>query len=169
MNIKSGEDILTQRILNLNYNIGRADVEVETTFTNPYSASTQLWSYGLIARDDPDSRDDEDLPHLKFVIDSHQQWTVSKVASEEPYYTDLAEGGASNIKLGDGETNHMKVRTVGNVAQLYINGQQVGGNIDISSVPHPGDIGVFTGYWEGSDRQGAVTQFENLRGELLDQ
>ncbi len=164
-----GEDILTQRTLNLNYGDGRADVEFEATFTNPYSANTQLWSYGLTVRYDPDRRDEQDLPHIKFVIDSQRGWTVSSVASEAPYYTHLATGNAPNIKTGDGAMNHIKVRTIGNVAQLYINGQQVGGNIDISSVPHPGDIGVFTGYWRDSSRAGAVTQFEDLRGKLLDQ
>ena len=167
-----GENILTQRILDLNYSDGRADVEFETTFTNPYSATTQLWSYGLTARYDPDSSDDDEdgeLPHIKFVIDSQQDWTVSEVAFVEPYFTHLARGSASNIKTGNGETNHVKVRMVGDVAQLYINGQQVGGNINISSVPHPGDIGVFTGYWRDSSRVGAVTEFENLRGKLLDQ
>ena len=160
---------ITQRIFTLNYIDGRADVELETTFTNPYSAGTQLWSYGLTARYDPDRRDDEDLPHINFVIDSEQRWTVSKVGSEVPYHTHLVFDYASNIKTGAGETNHVKVRAVGDTAQLYINGQQVGGNIDISDVPHPGNIGVFTGVWTGSERDGAVTEFENLRGKLLDQ
>ena len=166
---RDGDRSLTQRFFDLSYSDGRADVELETTFTNPYSASTQLWSYGLTVRYDPDGQDEEHLPHVKFVIDSQRNWTVSKVAYEDPYYTDLAEGNASNIKTGNGETNHIKVKAVADTAQLYINGQQVEGNIDISSVPHPGDIGVFTGYWKGSARAGAVTEFENLRGKLLDQ
>ena len=167
-----GDRSLTQRILDLNYSDGRTDVEFEATFTNPYSANTQLWSYGLTARYDPDSSDDDEdgeLPHIKFVIDSQQDWTVSEVAFVDPYFTHLARGSASNIKTGNGETNHVKVRMVGDVALLYINGQQVGGAIDISSVAHPGDIGVFTGYWKGSSQAGAVTEFENLRGKLLDQ
>ncbi len=163
---------IVQREFNLNYIYGRADIELEATFTNPYSASTQLWSYGLTARYDPDSSDDDEegkLPHIKFVIDSRQEWLVSKVAFQEPYFTHLARGTLSTIQTGAGSTNHVKLRTVGNVANLYINGQQVGGNIDISSVSHPGYIGVFTGYWKGSARAGAVTEFENLRGKLLDQ
>ncbi len=160
---------IVQRVFNLNYIYGRADIELETTFTNPYSGDTQLWSYGLTVRYDPDRREDEDLPHIKFVIDSKQRWTVSKVTSEAPYYTHLVFNYASNIMTGAGETNHIKVRAVGDTAQLYINGQQVGGDIDISDVPHPGEIGVFTGVWTGSERDGAVTEFENLRGKLLDQ
>ena len=158
-----------ERVFYVNYSAGRSDLEFETTFTNPYSANTQLWSYGLTVRYDPDRQDDEDLPHLKFVIDSQRGWTVTKVASKEPYFTHLARGNASTIKTGAGAQTHIKVRTVGDVARLYINGQQVGGEIDISSVPHPGNIGVFTGYWSGSERAGAVTEFENLRGKLLDQ
>ena len=160
---------LTERILDLNYRDGRADVELDTTFTNPYSASTQLWSYGLTVRYDPDRQDDEDLPHLKFVIDSRQVWLVVKVAPSDPRFTHLIRGTSAMIRTGEGETNHLKVRTVGNVANLYINGQLVAGDIDTSDVPHPGDIGVFTGYWKGSARAGAVTEFENLRGTLLDQ
>ena len=151
------DDNIAQRIFSLNYIYGRTDVEVETTFTNPYSSSTQLWSYGLTVRYDPDRQDEEHLPHIKFVIDSRQEWLVSKVAFQEPYFTHLARGTLSTIQTGAGSTNHVKLRTVGNVANLYINGQQVGGNIDISSVSHPGYIGVFTGYWKGSARAGAVT------------
>ena len=162
-------DIIKRRIFKPNYADGRSDLEFEATFVNPYGASVQLWSYGLLARYDPNSRDDLSQPNLHFVIDSRGEWLVSMVSSDDPNFTHLARGVASNIKTGAGAKNHMKVRTVGNVAQLYINGQQVGGNIDISSVPHPGDIGVFTGYWTGSEREGAVTEFEDLRGKLLDQ
>ena len=160
---------IKERVFDVNYSDGRSDLEFETTFTNPYSADTQLWSYGLSARIDPAPRDDDDLPELKFVIDSRQEWLVVKVAPSDPRFTHLIRGTSPMIRTGEGETNHLEVRTVGNVANLYINGQQVGGGIDISSVPHPGDIGVFTGYWNGSERAGAVTEFENLRGKLLDQ
>ncbi len=161
------DDNIVQRVFNMNYIDGRADVELETTFTNPYSASTQLWSYGLTVRYDPDRQDDEDLPDLRILIDSERRWRVQMAVTGPDEV--IASGQATNIMVDEGERNHIKVRAVGDTAQLYINGQQVGGNIDISSVPHPGDIGVFTGYWTGSERDGAVTEFENLRGKLLDQ
>ena len=153
----------------LNYVEGRADVEFETTFTNPYAASTQLWSYGLMAREDPDFYDAEALPDLRFVIDSRQGWAVTRVEADEPYFFRLAEGTLSGIKTGANATNRLKVRTVGDVARFWINGTRVGGDIDISSVPHAGNIGAFTGHYSNSQRQGAVTKFTNLRGRLLDQ
>ena len=163
------KDTIKRRIINVNYFDGRADIEFEANVINPYSASTQLWSYGLIARADPVARDEEDLPSLYFVIDSRQQWKVTRVASEEPFFTTLAEGTVSSVRTGANARNHLKVRTVGNVARFWVNGQRVGGDIDISSAPHAGDIGVAGTYWKGSDRQGAVTKFEDVRGKLLDQ
>ena len=165
----SDKDTIKRRIINVNYSDGRADIEFEANVINPYSASTQLWSYGLIARADPVARDEEDLPSLYFVIDSRQQWGVKRVASEEPFFTTLAEGTVSSVRTGANASNHLKVRTVGSVARFWVNGQRVGGDIDISSAPHAGDIGVAGTYWKGSDRQGAVTKFEDVRGKLLDQ
>ena len=146
---------------------GAADVEIETTFVNPYAASEHAWSHGLTVRRDPDPRDDVDLPHVKFGIHSSKNWYVY-MGNAASNYVRLAAGPAAGIRAGDEERNHLKVSAIGRVGKFYINNIQVGGNIDLSFVTHEGNIGVFTGYIRDTEREGAVTRFENLRGRIIE-
>ena len=157
----------TDRVFFVGYT-GAADVEVETDFINPYAHSTHAWSYGLMFRRDTDEADDEDLPHLRFVLSSRQQWSVYRVLREEPYFELIDRGSADSIRVGADERNHVKVSVIGAKGRLYINNVQVGGDIDLDPVTHPGDIGVFTGYLRNTEREGAVTRFENLRGRIIE-
>ena len=145
---------------------GAADVEIETTFVNPYAASDHAWSHGLTIRRDPDLSDDEYLPHVRFVIHSNKTWYVYMIF--ETYFVRLATGSAAGIMVGNEERNHLKVSAIGGVAKFYINNIQFGGNISLANFTHQGDIGVFTGYFEDTERAEAVTRFENLRGQIIE-
>ena len=146
---------------------GAVDVEIETTFVNPYAASDHAWSHGLSVRRDPDLSDDVYLPHFNFVIHSNKTWAVS-VTHEESNHVRLAIGSAAGIRVGNEERNHLKVSAIGGVAKFYINNIQVGRNINLGSFTHQGDIGVLTGYFRDTEREGAVTRFENLRGRIIE-
>ncbi len=146
---------------------GAADVEIETTFVNPYAASDHAWSHGLTIRRDPDPSDDEYLPRFIFVIHSSKTWYVL-VAHEDSNYVLLADGSEAGIRVGNGERNHLKVSALGEVATFYINNVQVGGNINLGSFTHHGHIQVVVGFVRDTEREGAVTRFENLRGRIIE-
>ena len=54
------------------------------------------------------------------------------------------------------------------VATFYINNVQVGGNINLGSFTHHGHIQVVVGFVRDTEREGAVTRFENLRGRIIE-
>ena len=146
-----------------------ADLEVEADFVNPYAYSDHEWSHGLSVRRDPDLTDDEDLPYLAFVIDG-SRWTVYRVDwwLDSGSFVRLARGTADTIRTGDGARNHLKVSADGPVGEFYINGNLVRGDLDLSSANHAGNIAAFEGILLDTERDGAVTVFENLRGKVLE-
>ena len=148
---------------------GAADLEIEADFVNPYAYSGHVWSHGLIVRSDPDYTDDEDLPYLAFVIDGNR-WTVYRVDwwKDSGSFVRLASGTANVIRIGEGERNHLKVSANGAVGEFYINGTLVHGNLDLSSANHAGNIVAIEGIHLDTEREGAVTLFENLRGTVLE-
>ena len=146
---------------------GAADVEVETTFVNPYAASSHAWAHRLTVRLDPNFRDDLDFPFFRFVIDSSKTWAVHEV-DRDSNWVRLAAGSASGIRVNNGGRNHLKVSAIGGVGKFYVNNVQVVGNISLGIFAHRGHIEVFTGAYVGTEREGAVTRFENLRGRIIE-
>ena len=147
---------------------GSVDIDIESTFVNPYAHSEHEWSHGLAVRIDPDRLDSDDLPHLAFVIHSRKIWEVYRVSNDAPHFTLLANGAAGSIKTGDAERNHLKVSAIGAAVRFYINNVQVGGNIDLTGATHAGDISAFEGFFVDTEQTGAVTRFENLRGRIVE-
>lgn len=81
---------------------------------------------------------------------------------------ELARGTANTIRTGAGARNHLKVSANGTVGEFYINGVLIHGNLDLSSANHAGNIAAFEGILLDTERDGAVTVFENLRGKVLE-
>ena len=57
---------------------GAADLEIEADFVNPYAYSDHAWSHGLAVRVDPAPPDEDDLPHVVFVING-DRWAIYRV------------------------------------------------------------------------------------------
>ena len=68
---------------------------------------------------------------------------------------------------GDGERKDVRSRAIGSTGWLYANGNLVA-EVSFSAGTHSGDLGVFTGLFRGSTRDGAVTRHENFHGQALD-
>ena len=140
-------------------NVSISDMVVEATFVNPYSASTNSWSYGFFLRDDRSIVSDSSF--LEFVVSSNRRWEVlarSDNASER-----VRSGTVSNLNTGSGGRNHLMVVAIGARGWIFVNGDYVA-SVDFSSVTREGDVAVITGAYTGDEMVGAVTRYEEFRG-----
>ena len=146
---------------------------LRATFFNPYSGQQNLWSYGFRFGDGGGS--DESL--MYFVVDSRGAWVVSTYRDGK--YHRIREGLAPQLLMGKGQKNELELWVDGPYAWVLVNGQRVlevlddlelpVGTIDLGPDPsHEGEVMVITGYWNGSERRGAVTRYEDFAGLTYD-
>ena len=139
-------------------NVSIADMVVESTFVNPYSAASNKWDYGFILRKN------RDAPFIQIVITSDRRWSL--VAGDEPPREVIGGGTLRNLDTGAGGRNHLRVVAIKERSWLFVNGEFVSA-LDLSDVTGAGDVAVITGAFEGDEVAGAVTRFENFQGERL--
>ena len=136
-----------------------ADMVVEATFANPYSASTAPWDYGFILRSNGDG------PFLQFVVSSNQRWEA--IAGADAPYDRLGSGTLINgLKTGAGQQNHLMVVAIGERGWFFVNGDFIA-EVDLSDVTHYGDVAVITGAYIGDEVAGSVTRYESFKGRQL--
>ena len=141
-------------------NVSIADMMVETTFVNPYSAASNDWDYGFIFRRENTG------PAIHFAVTSDRRWYL---AWRETPSADNQQVGGGTIPTFDtsaGGRNHLRVVAIKERGWLFVNGEFVS-TLDLSSVTGAGDVAVITGAFEGNEVAGAVTRFENFRGDRL--
>ena len=144
-------------------NVSIADMIVEATFVNPYSAASNKWDYGFIFRD---QGNDSTGSFIQVVVTSDRRWYL---AWRETPIADNQRVGGGTITTFDtsaGGRNHLRVVAVKERGWLFVNGEFVS-TLDLSSVTGAGDLAVITGAFEGNEVAGAVTRFENFQGERL--
>ncbi len=144
------------------------------TFFNPYNGSSEnLWSYGFRFGDAGESDDSI----MYFVVDSGGEWTVDTYRDGE-FHT-IHQGLAPQLLMGKGQKNQLKLWVDGPYAWVLVNGQKVWvvrddlefpvRAIDLGPDPsHEGRVSVITGFWNGSERRGAVTRYEDFAGLTYD-
>ena len=137
--------------------VGMADMMVEATFVNPYSASSNDWDYGFFLRDSTG-------PAFHLVVTSSKRWSL--VAGDELPREVIGGGTLQNFNISAGGRNHLRVVAIQERGWLFVNGEFVA-DLDLSAVTAAGDIAVITGAFTGNQVSGAVTRFENFKGEQL--
>ena len=141
-------------------NVSIADMMVETTFVNPYSAASNKWDYGFIFRQEHTG------PVIHFAVTSDRSWYL---AWRETPAADNQRAGGGTIPTFDtsaGGRNHLRVVAIKERGWLFVNSEFVSA-LDLSDVTGPGDVAVITGEFTGNQVAGAVTRFENFRGNRL--
>ena len=141
-------------------NVSIADMLVEATFVNPYSAASNKWDYGFIFRQEHTG------PAIHFTVTSDRRWYL---ASRETPAADNQQVGGGTIPTFDtsaGGRNHLRVIAVKERGWLFVNSEFVSA-LDLSDVTRAGDVAVITGEFTGSQLAGAITRFENFRGDRL--
>ena len=136
-----------------------ADVVVEATFSNPYSAGWNSWDYGFIIRDNghPSSR-----ILLQAVVNSDRQWELGIQDGTNSPRRVIALGTLSNFDVTELGRNHLRVVVIGERGWFFVNGRFVSA-LDLSAATNFGDIAVITGAFSGNEIAGAVTRFENFK------
>ena len=138
--------------------ISLGDMMVEATFVNPYSASSNSWDYGFFIRVDGNAS------FIQVIILSGGRWEVKSGAA--PPYQQIAVGTLSDLELGAGGQNHVRVVAIGDRGWLFVNSNFVS-SFDLGNVTGPGLVAVITGAYTGDEVAGEVTRFENFKGYRL--
>ena len=145
-------------------NVSIADMIVDATFVNPYSAASNKWDYGFILRDH--RRYDSAAPFVQVVVTSDRRWYL---AWRETPTADNQRVGGGTIRTFDtsaGGRNHLRIVAINERGWLFVNGEFVSA-LDLSDVTGAGDVAVMTGAFTGNQVAGAITRFENFRGNRL--
>ncbi len=142
-------------------NVLASDMVVETRFVNPYAASTNSWDYGMFLRY---NWQDSIGSFLGFIVTSDHSWEVKSGIGSSSSLLDAGKIG--NFDSSVGGRNHLMVVTLGERGWFFVNGDFVT-LVDLATVPHAGDVVVFTGYYGGNEITGAVTRYEGFKGYRL--
>ena len=135
-----------------------ADFIASATFVNPYSAGSSSWDYGFIIRK---SRWEATSRFITIAATSSGHWDVFWREGLSSEYQDIADGTLGSFDTGVGGRNTVWVAALGGRGLLFVNDEFVA-SLDFSGVAGAGDIAVVTGVFEGSERAGAVTRFEDF-------
>ena len=140
------------------------DMMVEATFTNPYGASENLWTYGFVLRDGP-------VDKLTITVSSARRWRLHMGDMPTPKHLGadrMLGGGTFNGEFDDeaGGQNHLRMVAIGDQGWFFINGAFVA-SIDLSLVSEAGDVAVVTGASGGDEMDDASTGFRDFKGKRL--
>ena len=141
-------------------NVSIADMMVEATFVNPYSAASNGWDYGFIFR-----REHTGL-QVQVLVTSDRRWYLAWRETSNADNQRVGGGTLDTFNTGAGSRNHLRVVAIKERGWLFVNGEFVS-SLDLSAVTGAGDIAVITGAFTGNEVAGAVTRFENFRGDRL--
>ena len=142
--------------------VSMADFIVEATFINPYSASTNDWSYGFKLRDAGRGQ-----TTIHIAISSSRSWELLVVTPDSAvYYQVVDDGFITSLRLNDGDRNHIRIIGFGGRGVLFVNGNFVS-NLELSDVTHEGDVSILAGIYTGHEVAGEVTRFEGFRVDEL--
>ena len=135
------------------------DLVVETTFINPYSADSNSWDYGFLLR-----RESSSAGHIFVVITSDRYWGLGwrRLRNAETQWLD--RGIIPTLDTSAKGRNHVKIIAIGDRGWLFVNGEFVS-SLDLSVMRKGGEVAIITGYFRGNQVAGAVTGFENFRGD----
>ena len=141
-------------------NVSIADMMVETTFVNPYSAASNKWDYGFIFRRENTG------PAIHFAVTSDRRWYLGRRETSNADTQRVGGGTLKTFDTGAGGRNHLRVVAIKERSWLFVNGEFVSA-LDLLDVTGAGDVAVMTGAFTGNQVAGAITRFENFRGNRL--
>ena len=141
-------------------NVSIADMMVEATFINPYSAASNTWDYGFIFRQEHTG------PAIHVVVTSDRRWYLAWRETSDADNQRVGGGTIPTFDTSAGGRNHLRVVTIKERGWLFVNSEFVSA-LDLSDVTGAGDVAVITGAFTGDEVAGAVTRFENFRGHRL--
>jgi len=137
------------------------DFVAEATFLNPYASGDGSWDYGFMFRRSAYAVFDI------VVVRSNERWYHKARTGTAP------SAGGQDVVAGSGYlswglldtsfrgSNDLKLVAEGGSGEFFVNGESIA-TLTLDPYADPGDVRVVTGYFNGDEREGAVTRFERF-------
>ena len=135
-----------------------SDMIVSATFVNPYSASSGSWDYGFIFRDTDAT---SDARFFQVVATSKGRWELAWRQGRGLDNQHIASGRIGRFDTTEGGENTLWLAAIGDSGLLFVNGEFME-TLDLSAISGRGDIAAITGAYEGDERAGSVTKFQDF-------
>ena len=139
--------------------INLSDMIVSATFVNPYAASTHSWDYGFILRS---TGRGPDAIFFQVVVASQGGWEVSWRHGDDSENQHIASGTLGRFDTTEGGENILWLAAIDDRGLFFVNREFVA-TLDLSAISDRGDIAIMTGAYEGDEKTGAVTSFEDFQ------
>ena len=141
-----------------------ADAVVSARFHNPYDGSLHDFDYGFILRD---NRQD---PLTAFVVHSDGEWYINR--STNSGYQQVASGLAPGLVTQANWNNVLVAGVVGDWGWFSLNGQRLADSngetlFRLGTGTHSGVVGLVTGFFTGSEQDGANMGFDSFLAEEI--
>lgn len=127
------------------------DFDLRVRFHNPYDGNAHAWDFGIVFRNIGGSGS------YRLDLFSTGVWKLTYGALP----TVLASGELDNLESGTGMQNEILLQVRGGEGSFHLNGVQAGA-LDLSAHQDAGTIAVAIGIWQGNEKAGAATRFEDL-------
>ena len=128
---------------------------IEARFTNPYSSREGDWSNGFLFRSSGDGE------FHTIVIQEDGRWHHDLRLGDVDKTQELTEEYSSSITTARSGSNHIRVITLGDEGQLFINGVYID-KLDLSGLETAGEVSAITNYFTGDGIDGYSTRFEDF-------
>ena len=135
-----------------------ANMVVEATFVNPYSAASNPWNHGFILRDKRDGH------FFRIVVTSRGSWDA-KIKSGGSYDS-IDSGTLGKFNTNAGGSNHLRIVAIETRGWFFVNDEFVS-TLDLSAINGAGDVAAVTGVYKDDEQAGAVTRYEGFQGSEL--
>lgn len=138
----------------------RSNVRASAWFSNPYNANDHPFSYGFMLRSNPQN-------HLRVYVHSNGNLYIVQWTREQGFQTPTTFDVSGLLRTEANQYNGLTVITLDNIVSVFLNGQTIAdadGNTFFPLGPDtgPGYFYIINGVEAGSERQGAITLYDNL-------
>ena len=128
------------------------DMAVDVTFVNPFAEGG--WDMGITFRQ-IDANDE-----YRLVIRADGQWNLNNRQGSEDNF--VQDGNARQfLNLAEAGTNRITLLAVGDIGLFLLNNNFVA-HLDLGDRDTFGDVAISTGYYIASEREGAITSYQNF-------
>ncbi len=111
-------------------------------------------------------RDQAAGPFISLAVTSDRRWALRWRDPPTGESVQVGGGTIPSFDTNAGGKNHLRIVAIEERGWLFVNGEFVS-SLDLSGVTGAGDVAILTGAIRGNEIAGAVTQFENFRGNRL--
>ena len=128
------------------------DMAVDVTFVNPFADGG--WDMGITFRQ-VDANDE-----YRLVVRADGQWNLNNRQGDQDNF--VQDGNARQfLNLAEADTNRITLLAAGDIGLFLLNNNFVA-HLDLGERDAFGDVAISTGYYTSSEREGAVTDYQNF-------